>query len=190
MERQIIILIIIILILITPTYMEHFETGINKNNEVGFDELKKKISEMILSKLKDFEGKDVDLKAIEDLYNNIVQNVNIKAENRKNEFINKAQDIVMPMAGSVRTNPYNIQDYTVTLEFTYWELRLNNIKPNTIPEIIKLSLISDFLINDSSVKALFKPAGNIVKTIQTLVSKYDIKTNKFDVTFDDINNLP
>ena len=190
MDLKIILIIILLVILFVPNNTENFDVGFNTTDETSFNNLKISVSNLIKLGMQKFVNNTKDLQAIADLYFSIVKDNTIKPEDRKSTFISRAQDVVMPVVSGNRTNPYNISNFTQTMEFVYWELRLNNIKPNAPLEIVKLGLISDLIIQDSQIKNLFKPAGEVVKTIQSLISKYTISTNTFDLTFDGVKELP
>ena len=191
MNLKIVLVIILLVILFMPNNTtESFDIGLNTTDETNFNNLKILVSNMIKLKMQDFVNNTKDLQEIADLYFSIVKDNTIKPEDRKSTFISRAQDVVMPSVSGNRTNPYNINNFTQTMEFVYWELRLNNIKPNSPLEIVKLGLLSDIIINSPEIKALFKPAGEVVKTIQALISKYTISTDAFDLTFDGVKELP
>ena len=191
MNLKIVLVIILLVILFMPNNTtEAFDIGLNTTDETNFNNLKILVSNMIKLKMQDLVNNTKDLQEISDLYFSIVKDNTIKPEDRKSTFISRAQDVVMPSVSGNRTNPYNITNFTQTMEFVYWELRLNNIKPNSPLEIVKLGLLSDIIINAPEIKALFKPAGEVVKTIQALISKYTISTDAFDLTFDGIKELP
>ena len=191
MNLKIVLVIILLVILFMPNNTtEAFDIGLNTTDETNFNNLKILVSNMIKLKMQDLVNNTKDLQEISDLYFSIVKDNTIKPEDRKSTFISRAQDVVMPSVSGSRTNPYNITNFTQTMEFVYWELRLNNIKPNSPLEIVKLGLLSDIIINAPEIKALFKPAGEVVKTIQALISKYTISTDAFDLTFDGIKELP
>ena len=191
MNLKIVLIIILLVILFMPNNTtEGFDIGLNTTDETNFNNLKILVSNMIKLKMQDFVNNTKDLQSIADLYFSIVKDNTIKPEDRKSTFISRAQDVAMPFVSGNRTNPYNITNFTQTMEFVYWELRLNNIKPNSPLEIVKLGLLSDIIINAPEIKALFKPAGEVAKTIQALISKYTISTDSFDLTFDGVKELP
>jgi hypothetical protein len=191
MNLKIVLVIILLVILFMPNNTtEAFDIGLNTTDETNFNNLKILVSNMIKLKMQDYVNNNKDLQDIADLYFSVVKDNTIKPEDRKSTFISRAQDVVMPSVSGNRTNPYNITNFTQTMEFVYWELRLNNIKPNSPLEIVKLGLLSDIIINSPEIKALFKPAGEVAKTIQALISKYTISTDAFDLTFDGVKELP
>jgi hypothetical protein len=191
MNLKIVLVIILLVLLFIPNNTtEAFDIGLNTTDQSNFDNLKMLVSQMIKLKMKDYENNSTELEKIAELYFSIIKDTTIKAEDRKSTFITMSQDIVMPYVNEIRTNPYNINNFPQTMEFIYWELRLSNIKENSILEIITLGLISDGIINNNDIKALFKPAGEIAKTIQALISKYTISTDTINLTFDVINELP
>jgi hypothetical protein len=191
MNLKIVLVIILLVILFMPNNTtEAFDIGLNTTDETNFNNLKILVSNMIKLRMQDYVNNTKDLQEIADLYFSVVKDNTIKPEDRKSTFISRAQDVVMPSVSGNRTNPYNINNFTQTMEFVYWELRLNNIKPNSPLEIVKLGLLSDIIINSPEIKALFKPAGEVVKTIQALISKYTISSDVFDLTFDGVKELP
>jgi hypothetical protein len=185
-----IILILVFLIMILPNKTECFDTGLLESNEESL----KKLITLVLSivntnmdKLKQHDKiiSEVVLKHFDDA----VKEQN--PEKRKEVFTQSMYKInYEPDAQSKPTkNVFNLKNFNPTIDFMYWELRSAGLKTDDKSKIVKMALLYDQISEDEGLKKLFKPTGQVRKTISTLLSNYNYGNNTINITLKEINDL-
>ncbi len=188
-KLAVIILILVFLIMILPNKTECFDTGLLEAN----DESLKKLIALVLSivsiemdKLNKYKD---SITIILEKFKEAIKEQN--PEKRKEIFSQSMYKLnYEPDAQSKPTkNLFNIKNFNSTIDFMYWELRTGDLKTNDKSKIVKMALLYDLISEDEGLKKLFKPTGQVRKTISTLLSNYNYGNNTINITMKEINDL-
>jgi hypothetical protein len=166
---------------------EYFDTGLIDSNEESLKKLVTLVISIIGTNMDKLKQHDVHVKSILDKFKDAVKNQN--PEKRKETFSKSIYDLNYGLDQSKPTNLLNIKNFYPTIDFMYWELRTADLKTDDKSKIIKMALIFDQISEDEGIKKLFKPTGQVRKTISTLLSNYNYGNNTINITLNQINEL-
>jgi hypothetical protein len=166
---------------------EYFDTGLIDLNEESLKKLVTLVISIIGTNMDKLKQHDVHVKSILDKFKDAVKDQT--PEKRKETFSKLIYDLNYGLDQSKPTNLLNIKNFNSTIDFMYWELRTGDLKTEDKAKIIKMALIFDQISEDEGIKKLFKPTGQVRKTISTLLSNYNYGNNTISITLNQINEL-
>ncbi len=186
-KLAIVILLLVVLIMILPNKTECFETGLIESNEESLKKLIAVVISIIGTNMDKLKHHDAHIKTVLEKFNEAVKDQN--PEKRKETFSKLIYNLNYGPDQSKPTNLLNIKNFNSTIDFMYWELRTGDLRTDDKTKIVKIALLFDQISEDEGIKKLFKPTGQIRKTISTLLSNYNYNNNTINITLSQINDL-